>query len=37
MTREIGILRFDTPNKICTIFDTPGNKNYINNMILGAT
>lgn len=37
MTREIGILKFDTPNKRCTVFDTPGHKNYIHNMILAAT
>ena len=37
MTREIGILKFDTLNKRCTIFDTPGHKNYILEMISAAT
>ena len=36
-TVEIGRAVIETPTKMYTIFDAPGHKNYVPNMIMGAT
>jgi peptide chain release factor subunit 3 len=36
-TVEMGRACIDTPTKSYTIFDAPGHKNYVPNMIMGAT
>lgn len=36
-TVEMGRAVIDTPTKMYTIFDAPGHKNYVPNMIMGAT
>lgn len=36
-TVEIGRAVIDTATKMYTIFDAPGHKNYVPNMIMGAT
>ena len=35
-TVEVGRAQFDTKTKKYTIFDAPGHKNYVPNLIMGA-
>jgi peptide chain release factor subunit 3 len=36
-TVEVGRAQFDTKNKKYTLFDAPGHKNYVPQMIMGAS